>query len=156
MRSFDRSLPMALLRAREAAMGLFRPQLKACGLTEQQWRVIRALHSHGEMEFQNLARLICVQPPSLTSMLVRLEKLGLIRRRRPAGDRRRLFVSVSRKGSMRFQAISKGMEKIYRDIEAQLGEQRLQLLLKLLAQAQQLRPRDTAPPPAGRARKSAA
>ena len=43
MRPFDRSLPMALLRAREAVMSRFRPLLHAHGVTEQQWRVIRAL-----------------------------------------------------------------------------------------------------------------
>ncbi len=153
MRSFERSLPMALLRAREAAMGFFRPHLKACGVTEQQWRVIRALHSHGEMEFQDLARLICVQPPSLTSMLIRLEKLGLVRRRRSTGDRRRLFVSVSRKGGQRFQVMSKIMEKVYRDLESQLGTQQLQLLLGLLAKTQQLKPRTS--PPAGARKRSA-
>lgn len=144
MRSFERSLPMALLRTRETVMGFFRPLLKASGLTEQQWRVVRALHSHGEMEFQALARMICVQPPSLTSMLVRLEKLGLIRRRRSTGDRRRLFVSVSTKGGQRFQSISKDMEKAYRSIEAQFGAPQLNQLLELLAEAQRLQPRTPA------------
>jgi len=34
---------MELLKAREAAMERFRPMLREHGLTEQQWRVIRAL-----------------------------------------------------------------------------------------------------------------
>ena len=38
-----RNLPQALLRAREAVMRYFRPNLKIAGVTEQQWRVIRAL-----------------------------------------------------------------------------------------------------------------
>ena len=40
---FSRSLPMALLRARESVMVRFRPMLRAHGLTEQQWRVLRAM-----------------------------------------------------------------------------------------------------------------
>jgi hypothetical protein len=43
MREFSRSLPMALLRAREAVMRQFRPSLRQHGLTEQQWRILRAL-----------------------------------------------------------------------------------------------------------------
>ena len=43
MRSFSRSLPMALMRAREAVMAEFRPILASHDLTEQQWRVLRAL-----------------------------------------------------------------------------------------------------------------
>ena len=43
MRAFSRSLPMQLLRAREAVMQRFRPMLHQHGVTEQQWRVIRVL-----------------------------------------------------------------------------------------------------------------
>src|SRR5438105_334324 len=43
LRPFSQSLPMALLRAREAVMRHFRPSLQAAGLTEQQWRTMRAL-----------------------------------------------------------------------------------------------------------------
>ena len=45
MRDFSRSLPMSLLRAREAVMRHFRPSLRDHGLTEQQWRILRALAS---------------------------------------------------------------------------------------------------------------
>ena len=38
-----RSLPIALLRARETVMHRFRPLLASHDLTEQQWRVIRVL-----------------------------------------------------------------------------------------------------------------
>ena len=40
---FEHSLPMMLLRAREAVMGRFRPMLREFDLTEQQWRIIRVL-----------------------------------------------------------------------------------------------------------------
>ncbi|MCP4224610.1 MAG: homoprotocatechuate degradation operon regulator HpaR, partial [Actinomycetia bacterium] len=43
IRPFTESLPMALLQARESAMRLFRPLLAEHDLTEQQWRVLRAL-----------------------------------------------------------------------------------------------------------------
>ena len=43
LRDFEQSLPMELLKAREAAMARFRPMLRSHGLTEQQWRVLRAL-----------------------------------------------------------------------------------------------------------------
>ena len=42
MRPFDQSLPMALLRAREAVMRGFRRVLREYGLNEQEWRIIRA------------------------------------------------------------------------------------------------------------------
>ena len=48
LREFDRSLPMALLRAREAVMARFRPLFRLHGVTEQQWRVLRALRDYLE------------------------------------------------------------------------------------------------------------
>ena len=47
LRGFERSLPIALLRAREATMRLFKPHVDAAGLTLPQWRVIRALARAG-------------------------------------------------------------------------------------------------------------
>ena len=49
------SLTLSLLQAREAAMAFFRPLLNEHDLTEQQWRVIRILKQHGELENYQLA-----------------------------------------------------------------------------------------------------
>src|SRR4051794_24912283 len=57
MRDFSQSLPMALLRAREAVMRQFRPSLRQHGLTEQQWRILRALAAVDATEVTELARL---------------------------------------------------------------------------------------------------
>ena len=43
LREFDRSLPMRLLKAREAVMRNFLPSLREHDLSAQQWRVLRAL-----------------------------------------------------------------------------------------------------------------
>ena len=65
MREFSRSLPMSLLRAREAVMRQFRPSLRDHGLTEQQWRILRALAAIEAIEvikwkdiYDNLERTI--------------------------------------------------------------------------------------------------
>ena len=42
-RDTRRSLPMALLRARETVMARFRPMLAENDINEQQWRVLRVL-----------------------------------------------------------------------------------------------------------------
>ena len=130
---------MALLRARESIMGFFRPRLNELGLTEQQWRIMRVLYEHQDLEFHKLARLACILPPSLTGMLTRLEGKGLLRRRRVATDQRRLHLSLTREGSARFESMSKHMEELYLVIETQFGRQRLARLFSLLRKAQELR-----------------
>ena len=67
LRSFDDSLPMALLKARERAMRVFRPVLADHDLTEQQWRVLRALSSAStELDIGEIADATFLLGPSLT------------------------------------------------------------------------------------------
>src|SRR5207244_11195184 len=89
MRDFSRSLPMSLLRAREAVMRQFRPALREHGLTEQQWRILRALAAIDCMEVTDLARTAFLLGPSLSRILRDLETRGLIERRTAEADQRR-------------------------------------------------------------------
>ena len=105
LRRLDRSLPMELLKAREAAMARFRPMLREFGLTEQQWRVIRVLAEYGRIDASELARRSMLLAPSLTRILQFLESQGLVRRLADKGDQRRAFlchihVSDARFGSL--------------------------------------------------------
>lgn len=140
MRSFDQSLPMMLLRAREAAMAFFRPLLNAHGVTEQQWRVIRILQEHADLEFHQLADISGILPPSLTGILTRLERMGLVRRRKTAVDQRRLHLSLSSEGASLFSRVSVEAEQIYRDIENQFDAKRLSNLFTLLSELCRLKP----------------
>src|SRR5437667_12526243 len=81
MREFSRSLPMSLLRAREAVMRQFRPSLRNHGLTEQQWRILRALTAVDAIEVTELARVAFLLGPSLSRILRDLEARDLIERR---------------------------------------------------------------------------
>ena len=54
------SLTIALLQAREAAMGHFRPIVKRHNLTEQQWRIVRILAENPSMDFHDLAFRACI------------------------------------------------------------------------------------------------
>jgi homoprotocatechuate degradation regulator HpaR len=141
MRASDQSLPLALLRARESAMAFFRPVLNANALTEQQWRVMRILTESQSLEFHALAEKSCILPPSLTGILTRLERTGLVRRRRLAADQRRLIVTLSARGRKRVARVSSEVEARYREIEASFGTRRMAALLVLLRGLVRLRPR---------------
>ena len=60
---------MALLRTREAVMWLFRPGLRSRGVTEQQWRILRALAHAGPLEVTELADATFLLGPSLSRIL---------------------------------------------------------------------------------------
>ena len=65
-----RNLPRLLLQARESVMAHTRPSLREHGLSDQQWRVLRALASHhGPIEVTLLATATYILPPSLSRIL---------------------------------------------------------------------------------------
>jgi homoprotocatechuate degradation operon regulator, HpaR len=127
------SLTIALLQARETAMGFFRPILNRYDLTEQQWRIIRILAEHRSLDFHALARQACILRPSLTGILTRLERDGLVFRLKPLNDQRKLFASLTPRGVEIFQQASSEIDAGYQQIEAQFGEQKM-LQLKTLLQ----------------------
>ena len=113
-------------------MSFFRPSLNEHGLTEQQWRIIRILEQHGELEIYQLAELACILKPSMTGVLVRMETAGMVHRRKAEQDQRRVLVTLADKGKASFESMSQCMEANYQRLQDQLGEEKLQTLLGLL------------------------
>ena len=134
LRDFEHSLPMGLLKAREAAMSKFRPMLRDHGLTEQQWRVIRALADYEEIDASELARRSFLLSPSLTRILQYLESRKLITRSADAKDQRRSVLVLTTKGQKLFAAVAPDSAAIYDEIEAAFGVARMTLLYDLLEQ----------------------
>ena len=133
LRDFEHSLPMELLRAREAAMARFRPMLREHGLTEQQWRVVRALADHPDIDASALARLSFLLSPSLTRILQFLESNKLVRRSADADDLRRSVFRLTAKGQRVFDQVAPDAAREYAKIEKAFGAKRLEQLYRLLA-----------------------
>jgi homoprotocatechuate degradation regulator HpaR len=134
------SLTLTLLQAREAAMTFFRPSLNAHELTEQQWRVIRILSQQGELESYQISQQACILKPSMTGVLSRLERDGIVRRQKSQQDQRRVFVSLTERGEACFEAMRDDMERNYQKIQAQFGQDKLERLLDLLDELKKIRP----------------
>lgn len=132
LRGFSRSLPMSLLRAREAVMRHFRVSLRGYGVTEQQWRVLRALSSVGEIEISDLVRSTFLLAPSLSRILRDLEARQLIIRRTPASDLRRSLISMAPAGIALMEVVAPHSEAIYAEITRRFGAERLALLQDML------------------------
>ena len=132
MRDFSRSLPMSLLRAREAVMRQFRPSLRNHGLTEQQWRILRALTTVDAIEVTELAHVAFLLGPSLSRILRDLEARQLIERRAAKADLRRAVVSISAKGLKLIGAVAPTSEAIYAEITSRYGARKLAELQDML------------------------
>ncbi len=127
-----RNLPRLLLQARESVMAHTRPSLREHALSDQQWRVLRVLGEHGVVETGRVAREAFILGPSLTGVLARMERDGLIRRARDPEDQRRTVVQATAKGLKLVERLSRTIEAHYEWMEKSLGKQKLAQLYDLL------------------------
>jgi homoprotocatechuate degradation regulator HpaR len=116
-----RNLPLLLLQAREGVIAHFRPILNAHGVTEQQWRIVRALLEHGALEPRQIGSVCRISSPSLAGVLARMDDLGLVRRERVAEDQRRVMVSLTARSRSLAATMAPQIEAVYGAIEAHIG-----------------------------------
>ncbi len=127
-----RNLPRLLLQAREAVMNHYRPNLRAHDLSDQQWRVLRVLGELGTVETGRVAREAYILGPSLTGVLARMERDGLVQRARDPQDQRRTVVQATAKGLKLVETLSQSIEAHYQRLERGLGKDKLGQLYALL------------------------
>ncbi len=128
----SRSLPIALLRARESVMGPIRTMLADVGITEQQWRVLRVLQEEGAQDPTRIADRACLLLPSLTRILQKLEEKALIQRKSDPNDRRRQIVEITESGNQIIQVNLTTSIQASERIRAHLGPKGYETLLDLL------------------------
>tara|TARA_R110002049_G_scaffold10127_3_gene50366 strand:- start:69222 stop:69662 length:441 start_codon:yes stop_codon:yes gene_type:complete len=139
LRRTARSLPIALLRARETVMAPIRIMLNQSGISEQKWRVIRVLDESGPMEQTTLAQAACLLLPSLTRMLRAMEDEGLLTRRTDPDDGRKSIVSVTTTGREMLQNHAVEAAALFADLEKRFGAERMEHLLDLLEELNNLK-----------------
>jgi homoprotocatechuate degradation regulator HpaR len=116
-----RNLPLLLLLAREGVIARFRPVLKAHGLTEQQWRILRVLVEVESLEPRQIVRMCGLSSPSLAGILARMEDQGLVARAGLAHDRRRQAISATARSHALAARLAPEIERVYAALEEQLG-----------------------------------
>ena len=130
--STSRSLPIALLRARERVMGPLRSMLVNAGVTEQQWRVLRVLQESGPLDPTRIAEQACLLLPSLTRILQKLEEKEYLERQTDKADRRRQIVRITPSGAALIEANIDASLALLEQVRSRMGADRYEALLDLL------------------------
>lgn len=113
-------------------MRQFRPSLQSYGITEQQWRVLRALTTVETIEVLELAKATFLLAPSLSRILKDLDARELILRSVSETDLRRGLISISPSGRMLIEAAGATSEVTYAQITERFGAEKLKALHVLL------------------------
>jgi DNA-binding MarR family transcriptional regulator len=96
------------------------------GLTTEQWGVLTAIKARGPLRPSDLSRILERTPNSMSMLIDRMVRAGLVRRTRDRKDRRVVTVSFASKGEKAVQpAIIAGWEFIHEILSSlSLNDQR--------------------------------
>lgn len=130
---FD-TLPLSLVKAREAVMIHFRNMLRRYSLTEPQWRVLKAVGSPGAIDFSELSRITVLLLPSLSRIVRELEVRGYIHKQAAPTDLRRMQVRLTPRGSKLVQIVSPDSNAVISAMRGTVGCEKLLQLQQLLAE----------------------
>lgn len=88
-----------------------------------QGRILYVLWEHEQLSFSELGKLTALAKTTLTSMIDRMEKNGLVTRIPNTKDRRQIFITVSEKGKKQREVYNRVSEQMnalfYKDFNNQ-------------------------------------
>jgi MarR family transcriptional regulator, organic hydroperoxide resistance regulator len=106
------------------------------GLTGPQLTVIKLLESFQDLSLSSLSERIRAQNSTVTGIIDRMEREGLVRRERSTTDRRVVHIRLSDKGQKLARQIQVEPMEIFRDALASLTQADLRDLLRIMNKLQ--------------------
>lgn len=102
------------------------------GLTAGQPKVLEFLSQHGESDQKTIASYCEIEPATVGSILLRMERSGLVIRQQHTGNRRSLFVSLTEKGRQAAAAVEEIFQETETEAVSGLSSEELEQLTGLL------------------------
>lgn len=109
--------------------------IKGSGLTLGQPKILDYLKDHNGASQKEIARGCHIEAGSLTSILNRMEEKGMVERRMLNGNRRSLYVFLTKKGEELLNIVTEGFQSIeddaFRGISSEDKEQFMQIFSRI-------------------------
>jgi DNA-binding MarR family transcriptional regulator len=102
-----RRLPLLLRRAWYGLNQAFRRRIAHLGITPDQFTVMRTLREMGGITQSELTALMSSDPNTVASLLERMDKSGLVARRRHETDHRAHRLNLKAEGKLKYQQARK-------------------------------------------------
>ena len=141
--ALERQVCFALVAASRSVVALYRPVLEPMGLTHPQYLVMLALWERSPRSLRELSEALTLDPGTLSPLVKRLERDGLVTRARDGRDERLLALELTERG----RALRREAEKVPGQIVERLGlpladlEHAHTVLTRLIAAANEARGR---------------
>jgi len=125
---------LAIVRSRDRLIRSIEEIIRGVGLSEPQFNVLRILRGAGEaLPTSEVGRRMVTRVPDITRLVDRLEKMGLVRRKRaPEGDRRVVLVEITDQGLETIAPLDNVLEEHAAKMFSGLSEKNRAQLVELL------------------------
>ena len=94
----DNQVCFRLYTASRLVTQAYTPMLTALGITYPQYLVLMVLWEKDEQPVNDIAHRLMLETNTVTPLLQRMEKLGLVSRKKGEQDKRQQIVSLTKKG----------------------------------------------------------
>lgn len=136
--SLEEETALNLLRTADRLRLRFERLFRKHGLTDAQYNVLRILRGEGKpLPILEIAQRTVTVVPGITGLIDRLERSGLVRRRRCLEDRRVIYVEISARALQLLARIDEPLLELHRTLASPLNRAELAELNRLL---EKLRP----------------
>ncbi|ADU66404.1 MarR family transcriptional regulator [Desulfurispirillum indicum] len=95
------------------------------GVTPSQYKVLKALDEKGPMKHKDVSEITLITKGTLTGVVNRLERAGLVSRTQDAKDSRAQYVALTEKGQTEYARLEKSYRKIIGNIFNPESEEKL-------------------------------
>lgn len=104
----------------------YTPMLTVLGITYPQYLVLMVLWEHDKQPVNDIARRLMLETNTVTPLLQRMEKQGIVERRRGLTDKRQQIVTLTEKGEameqLAYELIPAGMAEELRSCPLSVDE----------------------------------
>ncbi len=134
MLRFEEYLPIATATAAKAMNDAFNNVVLKYGLTRSQCVALYYIDLAKAINQKDLAKKMSIRESTMTGLLDRMERDGLIERKLDEEDMRRKAISLSKKGEEKYENISKVTEEYVNEATSKFDEKDLEIYQKVLDQ----------------------
>lgn len=133
-RSIEQEVGVAFMRTADHLRRSMSAAFAAHGVTQQQFNVLRILRGAGTAGLPTLtvAERLVEHTPGITRLMDRLEAKEMVRRERPAGDRRQVYCYIAKGGLEMLVKLDPLVERAAKRSCAHLSKTDMKTLLKIL------------------------
>ncbi|UYV37231.1 MarR family transcriptional regulator [Rhodobacteraceae bacterium D3-12] len=132
---FDGHISYAIAAAHRAVTQSLSERLKKHGVQIEAWRIMESLDGQARLTMGALARIVLINPPTLSKLVDRMVSDGLVHRQAATGDQRQVNLLLTDLGRHRMLQIRADVEaqdkRLAEQLDGEDGEQLIALLSRL-------------------------